>query len=130
MMKQRDKHLAVVFWIACKFLFGIFPTISSSLFWFWLLDGVVSVFLSFTVLFSAHIISSLLSPHIATPLFFTYFTRVQILLCFHNFNCRRCYIRFIRKINDKKGIECQEETKKAFEFMLNYVGEPQIYQSF
>ncbi|KAL9141530.1 hypothetical protein ABFS82_14G110600 [Erythranthe guttata] len=34
----------------------------------------------------------------------------------------RCYIRFIRKFNDKKGIEGQEETKKAFEFMLNYVG--------
>ncbi|KAE9612544.1 putative suppressor of forked, tetratricopeptide-like helical domain-containing protein [Lupinus albus] len=34
----------------------------------------------------------------------------------------RCYIRFIRKANDKKGIEGQEETKKAFEFMLNYVG--------
>ncbi|XP_051131496.1 cleavage stimulation factor subunit 77 isoform X2 [Andrographis paniculata] len=34
----------------------------------------------------------------------------------------RCYIRFIRKINDKKGVEGQEETKKAFEFMLNYVG--------
>ncbi|KAL2477222.1 Cleavage stimulation factor subunit 77 [Forsythia ovata] len=35
----------------------------------------------------------------------------------------RCYIRFIRKVNDKKGIEGQEETKKAFDFMLNYVGE-------
>lgn len=35
---------------------------------------------------------------------------------------RRCYIRFIRKVNDKKGIEGQEETKKAFDFMLNYVG--------
>ncbi|KAK6120966.1 hypothetical protein DH2020_045293 [Rehmannia glutinosa] len=34
----------------------------------------------------------------------------------------RCYIRFIRKINDMKGIEGQEETKKAYEFMLNYVG--------
>ncbi|KAK7266964.1 hypothetical protein RIF29_19626 [Crotalaria pallida] len=34
----------------------------------------------------------------------------------------RCYIRFIRKSNDKKGIEGQEETKKAFEFMLNYIG--------
>ncbi|RZC83377.1 hypothetical protein C5167_046163 [Papaver somniferum] len=43
------------------------------------------------------------------------------------FDCRqialwRCYIRFIRKVNDKKGAEGQEETKKAFEFMLNYVG--------
>lgn len=35
---------------------------------------------------------------------------------------RRCYIRFIRKVNDKKGIEGQEETRKAFDFMLNYVG--------
>lgn len=34
----------------------------------------------------------------------------------------RCYIRFIRKVNDKKGAEGQEETKKAFEFMLSYVG--------
>ncbi|KAK4405231.1 Cleavage stimulation factor subunit [Sesamum angolense] len=34
----------------------------------------------------------------------------------------RCYIRFIRKVNDKKGIEGQEETKKAYEFMLSYVG--------
>ncbi|CAI8584417.1 unnamed protein product [Vicia faba] len=34
----------------------------------------------------------------------------------------RCYIRFIRKVNDKKGTEGQEETKKAFDFMLNYVG--------
>jgi hypothetical protein len=35
---------------------------------------------------------------------------------------RRCYIRFIRKVNDKKGTEGQEETRKAFDFMLNYVG--------
>ncbi|KAF8395611.1 hypothetical protein HHK36_019561 [Tetracentron sinense] len=34
----------------------------------------------------------------------------------------RCYIRFIRKVNEKKGVEGQEETRKAFEFMLNYVG--------
>ncbi|XP_068658399.1 cleavage stimulation factor subunit 77 [Aristolochia californica] len=34
----------------------------------------------------------------------------------------RCYIRFIRKVNEKKGAEGLEETKKAFEFMLNYVG--------
>lgn len=34
----------------------------------------------------------------------------------------RCYIRFIRKTNDRKGAEGVEETKKAFEFMLNYVG--------
>ncbi|RZC50314.1 hypothetical protein C5167_018741 [Papaver somniferum] len=34
----------------------------------------------------------------------------------------RCYIRLIRKLNDMKGAEGQEETKNAFEFMLNYVG--------
>ncbi|KAI3957936.1 hypothetical protein MKW92_011633 [Papaver armeniacum] len=34
----------------------------------------------------------------------------------------RCYIRLIRKLNDKKGAEGQEETKNAFEFMLNFVG--------
>ncbi|CAM8969067.1 unnamed protein product [Rhodiola kirilowii] len=34
----------------------------------------------------------------------------------------RCYIRFIRKVNDKRGMEGQEETRKAFDFMLNYVG--------
>ncbi|XP_048321207.2 cleavage stimulation factor subunit 77 isoform X1 [Ziziphus jujuba] len=34
----------------------------------------------------------------------------------------RCYIQFIRKVNDKKGVEGQEETKKAFDFMLSYVG--------
>ncbi|EOY19416.1 Tetratricopeptide repeat-like superfamily protein isoform 1 [Theobroma cacao] len=34
----------------------------------------------------------------------------------------RCYIRFIRKVNDKKGVEGQEETRKAFDFMLGYVG--------
>ncbi|XP_010537545.1 PREDICTED: cleavage stimulation factor subunit 77 [Tarenaya hassleriana] len=32
------------------------------------------------------------------------------------------YIRFIRKVNDKKGTEGKEETRKAFEFMLNYIG--------
>ncbi|KAK4345376.1 hypothetical protein RND71_035552 [Anisodus tanguticus] len=35
---------------------------------------------------------------------------------------RRCYIRFIRKVNDKRGNEAQEETRKAYDFMLNYVG--------
>ncbi|KAF8106049.1 hypothetical protein N665_0147s0008 [Sinapis alba] len=34
----------------------------------------------------------------------------------------QCYIRFIRKVYDKKGAEGQEETTKAFEFMLNYIG--------
>ncbi|PSS29415.1 Cleavage stimulation factor subunit like [Actinidia chinensis var. chinensis] len=34
----------------------------------------------------------------------------------------RCYIRFIRKVNEKKGVEGQEETRKAYDFMLGYVG--------
>ncbi|CAD6270940.1 unnamed protein product [Miscanthus lutarioriparius] len=34
----------------------------------------------------------------------------------------RCYINFIRRINDKRGSEGLDETKKAFDFMLNYVG--------
>ncbi|CAN8292789.1 unnamed protein product [Cochlearia groenlandica] len=34
----------------------------------------------------------------------------------------QCYIRFIRKVYDKKGAEGQDETTKAFEFMLNYIG--------
>ncbi|XP_050228320.1 cleavage stimulation factor subunit 77 isoform X1 [Mercurialis annua] len=34
----------------------------------------------------------------------------------------RCYIRFIRKVNDKKGVEGQEEIRKAFDFMLGYLG--------
>ncbi|KAI3953502.1 hypothetical protein MKW92_014597 [Papaver armeniacum] len=34
----------------------------------------------------------------------------------------RCYIRLIRNLNEYKGAEGQEETKKAFEFMLNYLG--------
>ncbi|CAI0400056.1 unnamed protein product [Linum tenue] len=34
----------------------------------------------------------------------------------------RCYIRFIRKVNEKKGAEGQEETRKAFDFMLSHVG--------
>lgn len=42
--------------------------------------------------------------------------------CFLSLLYRRCYIRFIRKVNDKKGMEGQEETRKAFDFMLNYVG--------
>lgn len=34
----------------------------------------------------------------------------------------RCYIRFIRKVYEKKGAEGQEETRKAFDFMLSHVG--------
>ncbi|KAJ6695703.1 RNA CLEAVAGE STIMULATION FACTOR [Salix koriyanagi] len=33
----------------------------------------------------------------------------------------RCYIRFIRKVNEKKGAEGQDEIRKAFDFMLGYV---------
>ncbi|CAA7389064.1 unnamed protein product [Spirodela intermedia] len=36
--------------------------------------------------------------------------------------CLQCYIRFIKKVNEKKGAEGQEETRKAFDFMVNYVG--------
>lgn len=34
----------------------------------------------------------------------------------------RCYIHFIRKVNEKRGAEGQEEIRKAFDFMLGYVG--------
>ncbi|CAN0877139.1 Cleavage stimulation factor subunit 77 [Linum grandiflorum] len=34
----------------------------------------------------------------------------------------RCYIRFIRKVNEMKGAEGLEETRKAFDFMLSHVG--------
>ncbi|XP_022154467.1 cleavage stimulation factor subunit 77 isoform X2 [Momordica charantia] len=34
----------------------------------------------------------------------------------------RCYIRFIKKVNERKGMEGQEETRKAFDFMLSYLG--------
>ncbi|KAI4300979.1 hypothetical protein L6164_034302 [Bauhinia variegata] len=44
-----------------------------------------------------------------------------LLSCLH-IPLWRCYIRFIRNANDKKGVEGQEETRKAFDFMLNYVG--------
>ncbi|KAL6841494.1 hypothetical protein ACP4OV_028637 [Aristida adscensionis] len=44
-----------------------------------------------------------------------------LLNCLH-INLWRCYINFIRRINDKRGSEGLDETKKAFDFMLNYVG--------
>ncbi|CAL4952381.1 unnamed protein product [Urochloa decumbens] len=44
-----------------------------------------------------------------------------LLSCLH-INLWRCYINFIRRINDKRGSEGLDETKKAFDFMLNYVG--------
>lgn len=34
----------------------------------------------------------------------------------------RCYIQYIRKVNEKRGIEGQEETRKAFDFLLNCIG--------
>ncbi|PKA61851.1 hypothetical protein AXF42_Ash008683 [Apostasia shenzhenica] len=44
-----------------------------------------------------------------------------LLNCLH-ISLWRCYIRFIRKVNEKKGSEGLEETRKAFDFMLGYVG--------
>ncbi|XP_066364488.1 cleavage stimulation factor subunit 77 isoform X1 [Miscanthus floridulus] len=44
-----------------------------------------------------------------------------LLNCLH-ISLWRCYINFIRRINDKRGSEGLDETKKAFDFMLNYVG--------
>ncbi|KAK9143640.1 hypothetical protein Syun_013040 [Stephania yunnanensis] len=44
-----------------------------------------------------------------------------LLNCLH-ISLWRCYIQFIRKVNEKKAAEGQEESKKAFEFMLNYIG--------
>lgn len=45
----------------------------------------------------------------------------RIFTCLFS-TCRQCYIRFIRKVNEKKGAEGLEETRKAFDFMLSYVG--------
>ncbi|XP_062232368.1 cleavage stimulation factor subunit 77 [Phragmites australis] len=44
-----------------------------------------------------------------------------LLNCLH-INLWRCYINFIRRVNDKRGSVGLDETKKAFDFMLNYVG--------
>jgi cleavage stimulation factor subunit 3 len=44
-----------------------------------------------------------------------------LLTCPH-INLWRCYINFIKRVNNKRGSEGLEETKKAFDFMLNYVG--------
>lgn len=44
-----------------------------------------------------------------------------LLSCLH-ISLWRCYINFIRRVNDKRGSEGLEETKNAFDFMLNYVG--------
>lgn len=44
-----------------------------------------------------------------------------LLTCLH-IPLWRCYIRFIKKVNERKGMEGQEETRKAFDFMLSYLG--------
>lgn len=33
-----------------------------------------------------------------------------------------CYIRFIKRVNANKGFQGQEETRKAYDFMINYIG--------
>ncbi|XP_078152470.1 tetratricopeptide repeat (TPR)-like superfamily protein isoform X1 [Carex rostrata] len=44
-----------------------------------------------------------------------------LLNCLH-INLWRSYILFIRKVNEKKGSEGLEETRKAFDYMLHQVG--------
>lgn len=44
-----------------------------------------------------------------------------LLNCLH-VGLWRCYIRFIGKVNENKGVEGREETKKAFEYMLTQIG--------
>ncbi|XP_029117470.1 cleavage stimulation factor subunit 77 isoform X3 [Elaeis guineensis] len=44
-----------------------------------------------------------------------------LLNCLH-ISLWLCYIHFIKKVNEKKGAEGLEETRKAFDFMLSYVG--------
>lgn len=44
-----------------------------------------------------------------------------LLSCLH-VDLWRCYIRFIRKVNDNRGAEGRDETKKAFDFMLGHIG--------
>ncbi|CAO2199664.1 unnamed protein product [Urochloa humidicola] len=44
-----------------------------------------------------------------------------LLNCLH-INLWHCYINFIRRTNDKRGSKGLDETKRAFDFMLNYVG--------
>ncbi|KAL9268009.1 Cleavage stimulation factor subunit 77-like protein [Drosera capensis] len=44
-----------------------------------------------------------------------------LLSCLH-IPLWRCYIHFISKVNEKKGTEGVDETRKAFEFMINHVG--------
>ncbi|KAF9587677.1 hypothetical protein IFM89_004509 [Coptis chinensis] len=58
-----------------------------------------------------------INNHDATKLIFSR----SLFNCLH-ISLWRCYIRFIRKINENTAAEGQEETRKAFDFMLNYVG--------
>lgn len=44
-----------------------------------------------------------------------------LLNCLH-VDLWRCYIRFIRKVNENRGAEGRDETKKAFDFMLGHIG--------
>eukprot|EP00249_Psilotum_nudum_P012644 c23898_g1_i2 orf=376-1161(+) len=44
-----------------------------------------------------------------------------LLNCLH-VDLWRCYIRFIRKVNENRGVEGRDETKKAFDFMLGHIG--------
>lgn len=44
-----------------------------------------------------------------------------LLSCLH-VGLWRCYIRFIGKVNENKGVEGRDETKKAFDFMLYHIG--------
>ncbi|KAH7425316.1 hypothetical protein KP509_11G049100 [Ceratopteris richardii] len=44
-----------------------------------------------------------------------------LLSCLH-VELWRCYIRFIRKVNENRGVEGRDETKKAFDFMLGHIG--------
>lgn len=52
---------------------------------------------------------------------------LKMLIVFLISISRRCYIRFIRKVNDKKGLEGNEETRKSFVFMLNFVGRSSFF---
>ncbi|KAJ0042090.1 hypothetical protein Pint_17117 [Pistacia integerrima] len=63
--------------------------------------------------------SSSLCFYFSLLLWATYFENIHMLFMLAY---RRCYIRFIRKVNEKKGVEGQEETRKAFDFMLGHVG--------
>eukprot|EP00250_Pteridium_aquilinum_P018697 c24170_g1_i1 orf=244-2802(-) len=44
-----------------------------------------------------------------------------LLSCLH-VDLWRCYIRFIRKVNESRGADGRAETRKAFDFMLGHIG--------